>query len=73
MVSELRKLPATRIGTERAQGDPGSWALRHECLYSGPGGDLPPPELFPQRTVWLSGKENGSRILDVMSWASTSS
>lgn len=29
---------------------------------------LPPPELFPKREGWVVRKENGSRMLDVMTW-----
>lgn len=31
-------------------------------------GKLPPPELFPKRPAYVVREENGSRILDVMSW-----
>jgi putative SOS response-associated peptidase YedK len=29
---------------------------------------LPPPELFPKRMGWVVRKENGARMLDVMTW-----
>jgi putative SOS response-associated peptidase YedK len=29
---------------------------------------LPPPELFPKRLGWVVRKQNGSLILDVMTW-----
>jgi putative SOS response-associated peptidase YedK len=29
---------------------------------------LPPPELFPKRDGWVVRKENGERVLDVMTW-----
>ena len=31
-------------------------------------GPLPPPELFPKRLGYIVRKENGNRLLDVMTW-----
>ena len=43
-------------------------ARQFDADISPERGRLPPPELFPKRESWVVRKENGDRVLNVMTW-----